>query len=326
MSSSKLGTKRETRNTSLYDFFGSATLTRSLRRTSEQPPLTTDRVPTTPQSSNERETLDFWMKKCEVLEKACLDKEEQLKAVSNNRTMVHHALQTALSQRDDEIRSIRARADARQVASQAALEELIRSEATRAARELREKLAADGARLGRMVHTRAGMRTVETWEDGHASKQLDETKLLLQDKFRKMERRRIAAESAARKFLEEKENELASDEVDGLVVRSKLEAMEAIESVRLHLSNLRQEEKELLQTEKRLNEEKAVHIRALKRVASEDYSRFRDRPKVSRKVLSSCFSKRLFSYNCNNLVLAERPLCIDLSARKRGFLGSLACL
>jgi hypothetical protein len=39
-------------------------------------------------------------------------------------------------------------------------------------------------------------------------------------------------------------------------------------------------ERELAEEEMALNDEKGAHIRALKRVASEDASRFRTRPKV----------------------------------------------
>jgi tousled-like kinase len=169
------------------------------------------------------------------------------------------------------------------------LEDLSRSDAAREARELRERLATDGARLGKIVYTRAGMRSVETWEDGRASKQLMLRKTVLQEKRRTLEQRQTAAKRVIKQVEESKENQSdvsassdhdETDLVGGIHVRTPLEAMEAFESVRFHLSNVRRQEKELVLEDQTLNDEKCAHIRALKRVASEDSSRFRSRPKV----------------------------------------------
>jgi tousled-like kinase len=92
------------------------------------------------------------------------------------------------------------------------------------------------------------------------------------------------------------ENQDETDLVGGIHVRTPLEAMEAFESVRFHLSNVRRQEKELVLEDQTLNDEKCAHIRALKRVASEDSSRFRSRPKLhDRYVLRALLGKGGFS-------------------------------
>jgi hypothetical protein len=293
--SKKREPKKETRNKSIYDFFTPA----PSHKITAQPRGDDPAAPSTPKASPpeqepEENHLEYWKERCQTLEQTCQDKEEQLKAVSNNRTIVHHAMQTALASREEDIQTLRQKSSQAQRDAQAVLEELVRSDAAREARGLRERIAADGARLGRMVHTRAGLRSVESWEDGHASKQLQASKNALVAKYKSLEKRREAAEKSAKRIQEGKENGSSSsdpepEEIGGIVVRTKFDAMEAVESVRFHLANLRQEEKELALDEKRLNGEKAAHIRALKRVASEDYSRFRSRPKVRR----SRFVRRL---------------------------------
>ena len=59
-----------------------------------------------------------------------------------------------------------------------------------------------------------------------------------------------------------------------------LEAMEAEESARLHLAQLKKRESDLLEEERVVDTEKVMHLRALKLLASEDASRFVSRPKL----------------------------------------------
>jgi hypothetical protein len=233
--------------------------------------------------------LDKLRQRCQELERLCQDRDEQLAAVSNNRTIVHTALQQALVKTQKEMANVKAEQQVFAATSRRVLEDLSRSDAAREARELRERLATDGARLGKIVYTRAGMRSVETWEDGRASKQLLLRKTVLQEKRQTLEQRQAAAKRVIKQVEESKENQSdvsassdhgETDLVGGIHVRTPLEAMEAFESVRFHLSNVRRQEKELVLEDQTLNDEKCAHIRALKRVASEDSSRFRSRPKV----------------------------------------------
>jgi tousled-like kinase len=201
-----------------------------------------------------------WAAKCQKLEQLLQDKDEQLKAVTNNKTILHTALQSALEKTRQELDSVKKRMNDQQTATCAVLEDLLRWKSNQQAKDLRETLAADGARLGRIVYARAGMRALESWEEGYATKDLEHRKQALVAKREALEAR--------------------SKEVEGEENPNTFEAMEVREAIRMHFENLRIQEAELSKEEQSLNDEKGAHIRALKRVASEDASRFRHRPKV----------------------------------------------
>jgi len=242
-------------------------------------------------SSTSTVQLEELERRCQELERSCKDKDEQLKAVSNNRTILHTALQRSLNAREKELESIKAERERDRQERAVVLENLVRLNATREAKELREKLALDGARLGRIVYARAGMRSVETWEDGHASKQIHDRIDVLKKKRARVEERYRKATKIAN-IIFSKDGETTSGDAEsednvicGIHVETKLDAIEALESAKFHLSNVVRKEKELRAEEDSLNDEKTAHIRALKRVASEDASRFRSRPKVRRQAL-----------------------------------------
>lgn len=205
-------------------------------------------------------TID-WQAKCAQLQQLVKDKEEQLKAVTNNKTILHTALQAALEKTRQEMDALKKSAKDKLSETNKVLEDLLRWKSSQQAKELRDTLAANGARLGRIVYARAGMRALESWEEGYATKDLEQRKQTLKEKQKALE--------ARAKLPLEKEN------------ASPLEAIEAREAIQMHANNLKREEEELAKEEQALNDEKGAHIRALKRVASEDASRFRSRPKVS---------------------------------------------
>ena len=230
----------------------------------------------TPQASSDSELENLRMR-CEDLEKMIKDKHDQLKAVSNNQTILNTALKASLCQREKEIEELRKSKERDATRSSRIIEKLIRTECSQEAKELRQKLASDGARLGRITYTRAGLRTVESWEEGHASKLLQRRKLALDTKYQVMLDRQATVERAAMALSEGKE---VVETIGGLTLNNALAIMEAQESVRLHLDGISKQEDEIKQDEQALNNEKSEHIRALKRIASEDASRFRSRPKV----------------------------------------------
>ena len=251
-------------------------------------------------------------KRIQELEQTCRDQEEQLKAVANNRTILHTALQAALDQREKELSDVKAQQTAWEARSRTVLEEFVRAEATRTARLVRERLAADGARLGRLVYSRAGIRSaaVENWEEGHAICNLAQRKSAWKEKRQRLEERYRTAQRIARRWLSSTSSSsptsmtaTSGEEADasdrsnaasqvaleqGLNIRSKMDALEAVETVRYHLESLRKEERELMTEEQTLNDEKGAHIRALKRVASEDASRFRTCLKMHDRYVLKC--------------------------------------
>jgi tousled-like kinase len=269
--------------------------------------------------------LEILKRRYEELQRSCQDKDEQLKAVSNNRTILHTALQTALRQREQELETLQNSTEDKQAKYRDALEELVRADACQEARELREKLATDGARLGRimaiptpttkgpsrmLLHHRA---TLESWEDGYATKELQHSIKELQSKKAILEERLKVALVTEETFyagkgcstrqdgdVKARHDEELSTSVENKASEnfplSILHVREAVESVRHHLRNIRQQERELASAEQTLNNQKGAHVRALKRVASEDASRFRSRPKLNdRYVLRSLLGKGGFS-------------------------------
>lgn len=253
-------------------------------------------VTSKPSAAISRE-LGHYKKRCVDLEGALADRDEKLRAVSNNQTMIHVSLRATLDRREEEIDDLRTEMEEKASAVSETIEKLVRSDAARRAVELRQKLASDGARLGRIVYTRAGMHSVESWEDGQAPRALKNRRKDLREKRDKMEKRQQAALAVANKIRAQAasangedgaNNDSEMDPVGGIVVQDAFDVMEALESIRLHLVNLKKEEDELEEEEKALVAEKEAHIRALKRVASEDSSQFKHRPKLHDRYVPIC--------------------------------------
>jgi len=205
------------------------------------------------------------------------EKSSQLKAVSNNQTIIHAQLKKALQQKEEEIQSIKEEMKQKNIKIRNKLEEMIRKESAREHEELRQKLASDGARLGRWIYNWVGMRRETIWEDGTAFKACEEKRKELMQK---------------RSILEQKLRE-------GSAAAHHLDAMEREEfeqSIRIHLNELQRAEMELKQEEDTLHVEKNAHKLALKQVANEDYSHFKSKRKLNdRYVLMSQLGKGGFS-------------------------------
>jgi len=190
------------------------------------------------------------------------EKSSQLKAVSNNQTIIHSQLKKALHQREEEMESLEEEMKRKNGIVRDALEELIRKDSMREQEDLRHKLASDGARLGRWVYNWVGMRRETLWEDGSAVKVCE------------AKRREIKAK---RDRLVQRLNK----ESKGMEKVDNLEREEFNQSIRIQLGELNMQEMELKRKEDSLYLEKNAHKLALKQVANEDYSQFKLRPKVS---------------------------------------------
>jgi hypothetical protein len=278
---------------------------RSKRKSNEPVPVetgTSEHAAAPTMVSNDDDTakkLAALQEQCLALEQACQEKEEKLKTVLNNRTIQYATLQASLAQKDAALQQSWQSHQDFSGRTRTVLERLYAQEAERDAAALRQRLANTGARLGRLVHSRAGMRMVETWHEGPARQELMEQRQALQQQRQNLERRQAAAKRAMKQAgarhdkddgsaKEGTLNNTSPDQevltVGGIEIRTQFDAIEAMESVRYHLSVIRKEEKELITAEQKLEDEKVMHIRALKRVSSEDASRFRSRPKASRPV------------------------------------------
>jgi tousled-like kinase len=243
-------------------------------------------------------TLESLRCQIQELERAVRDKDDQLRAVSNNRTLLQGSLQNALTQCRNELSKLRTAKTEHEEASRLVLEGLVRKQAQHAATALRAQLAADGARLGRIVTTHTALRLTEKWEDGYAIRELAARRTALADTHVTLQARADAAEAAA----------AAPDQSSPLAVA------EALESVRWHRQTARQAEATLAADERALRDAQAAHVRALKRVASEDDSKFVGRPKLhDRYVLESLLGKGGFSevWQAYDLV-ALRPVAVKI--------------
>lgn len=253
------------------------------------------------------EPLHHLHTKISNLQKQLDDANAHNKAIKNNQTTVTTQLQTTLKHRTLQLEEVRRDSTARMTKAMDVIERLVREEQEREAKELRQKLASDGARLGRLVSARVGpggMRhssgMIESWEDGHAPLMLKMRRGELRKKRVVLEKRweEIKALEVGGTASQPLHNGLSIDvgnsEVSnandgGMILDNDLDRFEAKETVRMHLDEVKKEEMKLDEEERALNIEKRAHVRALKLVANEDSSKFRLRHKVCLVSYVVCF-------------------------------------
>jgi len=244
------------------------------------------------------------------LQSELADAQSQLKALSSTRTLLHNQLQTALRRTESKLKEVTLESESFRNRAAGVVEDMLRREEGRRQREERERLAREGVRLGRWVGSgtrglgmmaKTGIESI--WEDGYGVRECKKRK-------GKLKRRKEVLEERLKKGgMGAKEVDATSDIAEDGVKEGtdRLEREEFQESVHIHLQELRREERGLDREEKRLFEEKATHKRALKRIASEDSSRFKHRPKLhDRYVLLSQLGRGGFSevwraYDLNSL-------------------------
>jgi tousled-like kinase len=245
-----------------------------------------------------------WEAKYVRLQQQLQDRDEQLKAVTGNKTILHTALQQALTKTRNELNELQESTAIDRSNINSVLEDTMRWKFLKTSKDLRVSLSQDGNRLGKIVSTRAGMRVIDSWEEGYASKDwqsrkeewklkhrtlLDrQEKLKIRLKQQNLSQNQNQNQNEQQQQQPDNDNNDNTNGVDPSPIMSQLEIQEAKESIQMHLETLRREEKELLTEEQTLNDEKGAHIRALKRVASEDASRFRVRPKLHNRYVLDC--------------------------------------
>ena len=274
----------------------------------------TGRVSTTPTPSSVTTTMSSTsidnpqlvslQRRCEELEHALKETTEQLSAIRNHRSILHANLTVSLERCQSQLTAAKQTHAEELHRMTRVVEEGVRRQAEQEAAAVRATLAMNGARLGQIVVQRVGMRTVEAWQDGQATKTLQATKAKLKKERAELEKRKEAAKQASQRIALKAGKVDSSDVADGdegepvggLVISNRLEATEALRSVEYHLSELARRENDIVREEQALNLEKAAHVRGLKRVNSEDNSRFRSRPKLhDRYILQSLLGKGGFS-------------------------------
>ena len=233
--------------------------------------------------------------RCDELAKQCIDKEEQLKAVSNNRTIMHSSLKTELLRKEKEIAEMKDSFLLKSSQSRKAIEDMLRENAAKEFKESRQKLASDGARLGRLTYSRAGLRTVETWEHGYAMNALkaEKSNLIRKKKILEMRQKELKKKASSKEKTLSNANVRTGSpsDVNAFPVENmdELDRISTEESLKMHLSNIKRKESKILSEESMLEREKIAHIRDLKRVANEDASRFKSHPKVFTFICFCCW-------------------------------------
>ena len=275
-------------STTLHNFFKSSIVKPKLTKYKENVQPTDNTNNSIPQDNpnyNKPQDISALELKVASLQESLKDKEEQLKTIQNNRSMVYQNLKSALDQRDSRIEELESIAKERQSKVSSALEQLLREQLERQDLELRETVARDTARLGRFVY-KGGYSKMETWEHGHAAMQLKTQRKELADKREALEQRLKDAKRAAKRLEGMPPPDTPKLVVGGLEILNDLDAMEAEESAKFHLSELKAAELKLAQDERALNDEIAAHVRNMKRVANEDASRFgRLKPLLNQRYL-----------------------------------------
>jgi tousled-like kinase len=225
--------------------------------------------------------------------------------------MISTNLQRQLKSLKSELESVRRETNIKTTKAMDVIEKLVRDESIREAKDLRQKLASDGARLGRLVSSRVGLRSHDHWEDGHDPLVLKQRKAELKMKREALERRRedlAKAQQAqsnsevmspeSRSSQTALESESSNSQID-LALMNEFDRFEANETIKMHLDEVRREEAKVNEEERALQIEKQAHVRALKRVASEDSSKFRLRRKVSH-IDCSCIETNLIFFIVSN--------------------------
>jgi hypothetical protein len=230
------------------------------------------------------------LSKIEELQKQLEDANARNNSIRNNQTMISTNLQRQLKSLKSELESVRCETNIKTTKGMEVIEKLVREESIREAKELRQKLASDGARLGRLVSSRVGLRSHDHWEDGHDPLVVKHRKAELKMKREALERRRedLAKAQANSGVIMSPERSTgtmlesgASNNHHDLAQMNDFDLFEANETIKMHLDEVRREEAKLNEEERALHIEKQAHVRALKRVASEDSSKFRLKHKVS---------------------------------------------
>ena len=168
------------------------------------------------------------------------------------------------------------------------MEAVYRKMALQEMRRRRDRLASDCVRIGKLVTQRTGPTTVaEVWEEGWALKDMNRksAELLVRKEEIEKRRKKLANEKRRRKGSEKREeregvnndsNESGSTDASDLI-ELDIAAEEA--AVRTHSDELKKDGEALQEERKLLEAEKAAHLKEIRRIHSEDHSRFaRDLP------------------------------------------------
>ncbi|KAM7427763.1 Serine/threonine-protein kinase tousled-like 2 [Porites harrisoni] len=159
----------------------------------------------------------------------------------------------------------------------------------------RERCMKNRLRLGQFVPVRQGVSFVETWVEGHAFKELAAQQERINQQREELEKQKktLAKKKPPSNTSSIKEKKLprtSSGESDqfarpGSPVLSPMEYHEREEILKLRALALKKEKTDVQTELEKLDGERMLHIRELKRIQNEDSSKFKDHPTLNKRYL-----------------------------------------
>lgn len=159
----------------------------------------------------------------------------------------------------------------------------------------RETCMKNRLRLGQFVPVRQGVSFVETWVDGHAFKELAVQQERINHQREELEKQKksLAKKKPPSNAANAKERKLPKTsgvDVDQFArptspMLTPMEYHEREEILKLRAVALKKEETDLQVEQEKLDRERNLHIRELKRIHNEDNSKFKDHPTLNNRYL-----------------------------------------
>ncbi|XP_031560993.1 serine/threonine-protein kinase tousled-like 2 [Actinia tenebrosa] len=172
--------------------------------------------------------------------------------------------------------------------------DLLISESTKEKNEVRDKCRRNRIRLGQSVPVRQGAHYVDTWKDGYAFQELHQQQDRINQQKEELERqkklllkKKPQSSSAANKEKKSSKNSNDSDSFARPVspVLTASEYYEREEILKLRALALKKEETDVQLEAEKLDKERNLHIREMKRLQHEDDSRFNNHPQLNGRYL-----------------------------------------
>lgn len=159
----------------------------------------------------------------------------------------------------------------------------------------RETCMKNRLRLGQFVPVRQGVSFVETWVDGHAFKELAVQQERINHQREELEKQKksLAKKKPPSNAASAKERKLPKTsgvDIDQFArptspMLTPMEYHEREEILKLRAVALKKEETDLQVEQEKLDRERNLHIRELKRIHNEDNSKFKDHPTLNNRYL-----------------------------------------
>jgi len=261
------------------------------KQAKKKPGSTTSQASTHPPplsaSSGDRNTSTAQLSVVASLRQEIARSKENLDAARETETFLRRQVE-ALTKKVEEAKS---HISKQQSNAAKVFEQVMRDNARRDALKAREMLANDSVRLGKVVVMKtSSLRGVsEMWRDGNAFKEVHSKMASLIERRESLEKEKRAmmreASKARRKRRLEAESAAGTAPPAGKEWSPSFEQSEREAVVKAALNQLKKEEESISEERKRLESEKKLHIRELKRIRDEEQSRFNKLPVLNNRYL-----------------------------------------